>query len=491
MPTRWPKRRWLGSTILRSITVKQVLIVAGLAWLACAPWFFGVRSISGTPGGGAIKQLVGQMLGTRSIRERLHGAVVEGQKLALITGGAGFVGRHFTHRLCTSGYHVVIVDNLISESALHPRTWPAHLQCPADTITFIKQDCREFFVADDSQQAWDVFLHLAAVVGGRQTIEGSPLIVADDLSIDAAAFQWAIDDKQKPQPRKMVYFSSSAAYPVRHQYQDSGIRLAESMLKLDDTEQDIGFPDLTYGWAKLTGEYLALVAHESRGLDVVVYRPMSGYGEDQDAAYPFKAILKRAMNKEDPIMLWSNATRDFMYIGDIVECVLDSMDAVSDAEPINLATGVATSFADLAARMAHQVGYDPSSIDVMEGKPAGVAYRVGESDHMRQHQCHVYTSVDEGIATAIKYMRGEAMTSMEERVAAYHRAYKGEKISAGDALPSSPGATESPIYSTFRCIGGSQTYPGMTLQQTQVGRGWPEAGQCESVVRQKAISIAI
>jgi len=328
------------------------------------------------------------------------------------------------------------------------------LQCPTKTCTFIREDCRKFFAAVGSQQPWDLFIHLAAVVGGRQTIEGSPLVVADDLSIDATASQWAIDTRggKKPQPRKMVYFSSSAAYPVRYQYQDSGIRLVESMLRLDNTEQDIGFPDLTYGWAKLTGEYLARVAHESRGLNVVVYRPMSGYGEDQDEAYPFKAILKRALNKEDPIMLWSNATRDFIYIGDIVECVLDSMDTVKDAEPINLATGVATSFSHLASLMARQVGYEPSSIDVMDGKPAGVAYRVGDADNMREHKCHVYTSIYDGIAVAIQFMRGEPMQSTADRIEAYR--------SSGTGLASSPEradkqagerATEGfvPIYSNF------------------------------------------
>ena len=114
-------------------------------------------------------------------------------KVALITGGAGFVGRHFSHRLCSNGWHVTIVDNMMSESAINPQKWPLHLQCPDNTIHFIRQDCRVFFKQPTSQRQWSLFLHLAAVVGGRQVIEGSPLIVADDLSIDAAAFQWAID----------------------------------------------------------------------------------------------------------------------------------------------------------------------------------------------------------------------------------------------------------------------------------------------------------
>ena len=42
----------------------------------------------------------------------------------LITGGAGFVGRHFTKKYCDSGYDVTIVDNMISESSIELSKWP-------------------------------------------------------------------------------------------------------------------------------------------------------------------------------------------------------------------------------------------------------------------------------------------------------------------------------------------------------------------------------
>lgn len=200
---------------------------------------------------------------------------------------------------------------------------------------------------------------------------------------------------------------------VRHQHTDSGILLTESMLKLQATDQDIGFPDLTYGWAKLTGEYLARVAHQSRGLNVVVYRPMSGYGEDQNEAYPFKAILQRVMAQENPVMLWSNTTRDFVYIGDIVESVLDSMGTIKNGDPVNLATGRATSFEELARLMATYVGYEPT-IGLHNDKPAGVAYRVGDATKMQELGCQVYTPLEKGIEIATRYMRNEEVPSMPE-----------------------------------------------------------------------------
>jgi len=68
------------------------------------------------------------------------------------------------------------------------------------------------------------------------------------------------------------------------------VLLKEDMISF---EGDIGMPDMTYGWAKLTNEYLAQLAYQKHGLKSVCYRPFSGYGEDQDDAYPFPSICRR------------------------------------------------------------------------------------------------------------------------------------------------------------------------------------------------------
>ena len=164
----------------------------------------------------------------------------------LITGHKGFVGRYFVQRY--SGHNNIIGIDLKEGN-----------------------DVRDFFKKD--QTSFDLVIHLAAVVGGRQTIENSPISVAVDLSIDAELFSWCLRTK----PKHVIYFSSSAAYPISYQYRDSGIKLKEDMINLDN----IRSPDLTYGWAKLTGEYLAkFIINE--GINTTIFRPFSGYGSDQD-----------------------------------------------------------------------------------------------------------------------------------------------------------------------------------------------------------------
>lgn len=358
---------------------------------------------------------------------------------ALVTGGCGFVGRHFVHRLCELGYHVTVVDNLVSDSALPASKWPAHLRCPADRLTVVQGDCRDYF-RDHPNKRFALFVHLAAIVGGRATIEGTPIAVAEDLAIDAAAFKWITEGRNPDM--QTVYFSSSAAYPVSAQSKDSPVVLSEDMISLDPSKP-LGLPDLTYGWAKLTGEFLAKVAVQKYGLRVAVYRPMSGYGEDQHTSYPFSALLTRALRRDNPISIWSNTTRDLIHVDDIVECVLNTMDRLKDGNAINLATGVPTSFAELAVAMARQLGYN-ATVRVEHSMPRGVDYRVGSPDRARTLGCNPGISVEQGIARAIMFRSGHTISIARTRRA----------------------ETARPKYSGVTCTAGNQHFGDAVLQRT-------------------------
>lgn len=312
----------------------------------------------------------------------------------LITGGCGFVGRHFCKRLTSQGWDVICVDNLISDSAIVPEQWPNHLKCD---VTFINQDCIDYFFKTKDQ--FDLVLHLAAIVGGRSTIENQPLLVSTDLCIDAQFFKWVVDTK----PKKVVYFSSSAAYPVHFQAQ-KGHLLKETDLDISDLK---GVPDLTYGWGKLTGEFLAKVAHEKHGIDIVCYRPFSGYGEDQHDSYPFPSILKRVINNEDPVTIWSDCWRDFVYIEDVVDCVLCTMYKVCNGGAVNICSGQEMSFSMLVSKMRQSLGIDSARVTVLDDQPKGVYYRVGDSTYVNTLGWTPNTSIEEGIKKAMQYIIGQ------------------------------------------------------------------------------------
>ena len=93
-----------------------------------------------------------------------------------------------------------------------PERWPFLDPRQFKQFHFYPEDCRAWFrrVYDTD---FDYAFHLAAMVGGRMMIEHHPLAVADDLSMDAEYWQWAV----QAQPRQTLCFSASAAYPIKLQ----------------------------------------------------------------------------------------------------------------------------------------------------------------------------------------------------------------------------------------------------------------------------------
>lgn len=321
-------------------------------------------------------------------------------KRILITGGAGFVGRHFVKRFLDNGDEVVCIDNIKEfTGGIDPdKGWPLYNPKDYNNFHFQKEDCRKYFELNQNSY-FDYAFHLAAIVGGRLMIENNPLAVADDLSIDAAYWQWAKEAK----PGKTICFSSSAAYPINLQREDDYILLKEDSI---DFNSNLGQPDMSYGWAKLTHEYLAKLAFEKHNIKSVVYRPFSGYGEDQDDSYPFPGICKRAlkMKGEDELMVWGSGKqkRDFIHIEDCVDGVLSTMDKIDDGDALNLSTGIYTDFIEFATMAADACGYNPI-VKGMVDKPTGVFARGGDTTKQKEFGFQHKTKFKDGIKSAILY----------------------------------------------------------------------------------------
>jgi UDP-glucose 4-epimerase len=315
-----------------------------------------------------------------------------------ITGGCGFVGRNMVKRLMqTTNDRIVFVDDM--SVGTHPSTWFAESVVETGDgyeiygddrrVLFIKEDVREVlrwmngglsFYGERFKFPVDKFndvFHFAAIVGGRAKIDGDPMAVALDLAIDAEMFYWVCRSK----PDRFLYPSSSAAYPVDLQTESDAIALKES----DIDFKKMGQPDMTYGWTKLTGEYLAKIAAEYYGVKVTCIRPFSGYGEDQDLSYPVPAIAARAAKMEEPFEVWGSGFqgRDFVHIDDVMDCILLAMDHIHDGTAINIGMGKLTSFREIIDIFCSFAGYKPTIKPLLD-KPVGVHSRYCDMTFVEQ-----------------------------------------------------------------------------------------------------------
>ncbi len=321
-------------------------------------------------------------------------------KYHLVSGACGFVGRNTVKQLLKrTNDSVIMVDDL--SVGTHPSAWLQDITSKKfkdieifgkeERLFFWKMDFRKFLNNLQENPKWlekeygikisrfaDAF-HFAAIVGGRAKIEGDPIAVALDLSIDAEFFNWIA----KAKPERVLYPSSSAAYPISLQTETASAALKESDININGNI--LGKPDMTYGWTKMTGEYLAKIAAEHYGISIVSIRPFSGYGEDQDLSYPVPAIATRAAKKENPFVVWGTGQqgRDFVHIDDVMDCMFLAMEQIHDGSAINIGSGKLTSFIDLIKIFSRFAGYNPT-IKPLIDKPMGVHSRYCDMSFVKE-----------------------------------------------------------------------------------------------------------
>lgn len=314
-------------------------------------------------------------------------------KRALVTGNKGFVGRHMQAELERRGWMVHGVD-------IRDDAWPEY----SNNAHFIfSQDVDRN--RGDNITRYSLVVHCAAESPNRGAIDTNPSLFPANVALDAAMFRWAIRTNQP----HVLYFSSSAAYPIVYQRSGGGRALVEDDIDLDGMcgcsmdccgiEREAMTPDSPYGWTKLLGEQMAAAAREA-GVKVTVVRPFSGYGEDQSPEFPFGAFIRRAKAREDPFTIWGTGdqVRDWIHIDDMVKGALAVVES-GTTDPVNLCTGIGTDMKTLARMICEAAGYMPG-FQIRPGHHPGVRYRVGVPWRMRQYHHHE-VSLEEGIRRAI------------------------------------------------------------------------------------------
>lgn len=299
----------------------------------------------------------------------------------LITGSSGFLGSHYIRHFSQFGDDVEI--------------WTVDIAPHPDGLPSENQDMVEWLADFDVDV--DRVYHFASPVGGRMKIELDPMYNADALRLDQAIFRWAVKHA-----KLLIYPSSSAVYPVSVQGEGSYHGPMNELL-VDVRGDNWGRPDELYGLSKLVGENLAWTAARY-GLATLVIRPFSGYGPGQSFDYPVPSIARRAILREDPLVIWGSGTqvRDFVHVSDVIGATEARIDAgVAGVAVMNIASSVGVPFTRLARKFADLVGYQPL-IESDGGRPQGVSMRIGDNRLMATYYPRKLVTLSEGLATVLE-----------------------------------------------------------------------------------------
>jgi UDP-glucose 4-epimerase len=263
-------------------------------------------------------------------------------RLALVTGGAGFIGGHLVDGLLTAGWRVRALDDLSTGNE-------ANLADSIDRIEFCRGDIRDEAVVSSMMRGVDVVFHQAAVPSVPKSVE-QPLLTN---SVNVEGTLRVLEAARQAGVRRVVFAASSSAY-------------GESEV-LPKVETHTANPCSPYALQKYCGEVYCRLYHELFGLETVALRYFNVFGPRQDPQSHYAAVIpsfvSAAIERRCPVIYGDGEqTRDFTYIENVVEANLRAADAEgASGNVINIAAGRRTSLNALWCAICEILGSDISA----------------------------------------------------------------------------------------------------------------------------------
>jgi len=271
-------------------------------------------------------------------RDSFHDAEI------LVTGGAGFIGTNLLEQLLKDApSRVVVVDNLLSAEHTPVLDQPG--------ISFVEGSIADDDILSDLGLVdFDFVFHLATFHGNQNSIH-DPLADADNNLLTTIKLFESLH--RSTRLTKVVYASAGCTVA------EKGATTAAATL---ETAPISLYHDSPYQISKIVGELYANFYLTQYGLPVVKARFQNVYGPGE--------ILGAGAWRGTPATVWRNvvptfiyrglsgmplvidnggqATRDFIFVDDIVDGLLRCALRADPGEVFNLASGVETSIAELA-----------------------------------------------------------------------------------------------------------------------------------------------
>ena len=256
----------------------------------------------------------------------------------MVTGGAGFVGRHLVAKLLHDGHNITIFDNFSSSS----KNDISHLL--ENGVSLVTGDILDYDLLLKSMANHDFAIHLAAQTSVSQSIADPKTTI--DIIVDGTVN--VLKSCVKTNVKNLIFSSSAAVYgnspdaPISENSQLS--------------------PISSYGASKLVTEYNLQAFSRFFGLNSISLRLFNVYGNGQSSeAGVIRKFLKN-ISKELPLEIFGDGTqtRDFVHISDVTQAFYRAIKNIEAkcGEVYNIGSGKATSINELASLLISSKGKD-------------------------------------------------------------------------------------------------------------------------------------
>ncbi|HVT73263.1 MAG TPA: NAD-dependent epimerase/dehydratase family protein [Lacunisphaera sp.] len=224
---------------------------------------------------------------------------MSGAPLAIVTGGAGFIGGHMVDLLVAEGFRVRVLDNLVGgrlENLAQHRANPG--------VTVDTRDVRQLAPQDPFWAGADYVFHFAGIGDIVPSID-RPI---DYLSANVLGTVHALEGARAARVKKFVYAASSSCYGMTQE--------------LPTTENAPIRPEYPYALSKYQGEQAVLHWGQVYRLPVNSIRIFNAYGTRSKTSGAYGAVFgvflaQKLAHKPFTVVGDGTQRRDFLFVTDV------------------------------------------------------------------------------------------------------------------------------------------------------------------------------
>lgn len=260
--------------------------------------------------------------------------------VALVTGGAGFIGSHMVDLLMDQGYAVRVIDNITGGRI---ENIAAHAKNP--DFKFEERDIRSCCPEDSIFKGLDYVFHFAGIGDIVPSIEHPQ----EYMSVNVQGTVHVLEGARRANVKKFVYAASSSCYGLAN--------TPTNEMHAIDTK----YP---YALSKYQGEQAALHWMQVYQLPVNVIRIFNAYGTRSRTSGAYGAVFgvflrQKLASKPFTVVGDGTQTRDFLYVTDVAKAFLAAGETDRVGRIYNLGAGKPQSVNRLIELLGGEVVYIP------------------------------------------------------------------------------------------------------------------------------------
>lgn len=285
--------------------------------------------------------------------------------IALVTGGAGFIGSHIAAALAASGARVRIIDDLSTG-------YRDNIEDIPGDVDFVEGSVADEAVLKRAINDVELVFHEAAIPSVPRSVENPRQ--THIASVDST-FSLLLAAKEN-NVRRVVYAASSSAYGDQP--------------TLPKVETMLPEPLSPYAVAKLVGEHYCQVFTRVYGLETVSLRYFNVFGPRQDPSSQYSGVISRFISAllggETPVIYGDGEqSRDFTYIDNVVDANLRACEsAQAVGQVVNIANGERISLNRLLGELQELTGKTNVTADYQPPRAGDVKHSLADISRARE-----------------------------------------------------------------------------------------------------------